>query len=74
MFGLALALAAEGARVRLVKGIYVEPPEIAIKDRQGIRDNYLAALDMVADIYRERVLARSGRPQTWGWEAAYGNS
>jgi formate dehydrogenase iron-sulfur subunit len=29
--------------------------------------------DMVADIYRERVLARSGRPQTWGWEAAYGS-
>jgi formate dehydrogenase iron-sulfur subunit len=27
--------------------------------------------DMVADIYRERVLKRSGRPQTWGWETAY---
>jgi formate dehydrogenase iron-sulfur subunit len=26
---------------------------------------------MVADIYRERVLKRSGRPQTWGWETAY---
>jgi len=27
--------------------------------------------DMVADIYRERVLKRSGRPQTWGWDTAY---
>lgn len=28
--------------------------------------------DMVADIFRERTLRRSGRPQTWGWEQAYG--
>jgi formate dehydrogenase iron-sulfur subunit len=27
--------------------------------------------DMVADIYRERVMKRSGRPQSWGWLAAY---
>ena len=27
--------------------------------------------DMVADIYRERVLKRGSRPQTWGWETAY---
>jgi formate dehydrogenase iron-sulfur subunit len=27
--------------------------------------------DMVADIYRQRVLKRGGRPQTWGWETAY---
>jgi len=26
---------------------------------------------MVADIYRERVLKRGSRPQTWGWETAY---
>jgi Fe-S-cluster-containing dehydrogenase component len=26
--------------------------------------------DVVADIYRERVM-RAGRPQTWGWETAY---
>jgi len=25
----------------------------------------------IADIYRERVLRRGGRPQTWGWETAY---
>ena len=29
--------------------------------------------DMVADIYRERILRRGGRPQTWGWDAAYGS-
>jgi Fe-S-cluster-containing hydrogenase components 1 len=28
--------------------------------------------DMVADIYRERVMRRAGRPQTWGWDKAYG--
>jgi len=27
--------------------------------------------DIVADIYRKRVLKRGGRPQTWGWETAY---
>jgi formate dehydrogenase iron-sulfur subunit len=27
--------------------------------------------NMVADIYRERVLKRGSRPQTWGWETAY---
>jgi formate dehydrogenase iron-sulfur subunit len=27
--------------------------------------------NMVADIYRERVLRRGSRPQTWGWETAY---
>ncbi len=25
----------------------------------------------VADIYRERVINRGGRPQTWGWDKAY---
>ncbi len=28
--------------------------------------------DMVADIYRERVMRRGGRPHTWGWDTAYG--
>ena len=27
--------------------------------------------DVIADIYRERVLQRGTRPQTWGWETAY---
>ena len=29
---------------RLCKGIYIEPPTIAYKDKQKIRDNYMAAL------------------------------
>jgi proline dehydrogenase len=35
------ALTAEKANVRLCKGIYVEPADVAIKDRKGIQDNYL---------------------------------
>ena len=27
--------------------------------------------DLVADIYRQRVIRRGGRPKTWGWETAY---
>jgi len=27
--------------------------------------------DMIADIYRERILRRGDSPQTWGWEKAY---
>jgi proline dehydrogenase len=38
------ALAAEKANVRLCKGIYNEPPDIAIKDRAGIQQNYLTLL------------------------------
>ena len=30
--------------------------------------------DVVSDIYRERTTRRSGRPQTWGWDKAYGKS
>ena len=30
--------------------------------------------DLIADIYRERVLKRGGRPKTWGWETAYQTS
>ncbi|OGU56100.1 MAG: hypothetical protein A2X64_05425 [Ignavibacteria bacterium GWF2_33_9] len=35
--------------VRLCKGIYNEAPEIAIKDKQGIRDNYKKLLDLMLD-------------------------
>jgi formate dehydrogenase iron-sulfur subunit len=28
--------------------------------------------DIVADIFRKRVMRRSGNAQTWGWEKAYG--
>lgn len=38
------SLAAEKANVRLCKGIYVEPAEVAIKDRKGIQDNFLKLL------------------------------
>jgi formate dehydrogenase iron-sulfur subunit len=27
--------------------------------------------DVIADIYRKRILKRGGRPQSWGWETAY---
>lgn len=43
------ALAAEKANVRLCKGIYNEPPEIAIKDRAGIQQNYLTLLRILFD-------------------------
>ncbi len=38
-----------GTHYRLCKGIYVEPEEIAFKDRQKIRDNYLEILSMMFD-------------------------
>jgi len=38
------SLAKIKANIRLCKGIYNELPSIAIKDRQGIRDNYLKLL------------------------------
>lgn len=28
--------------------------------------------ELVADIYLKRVMRRSGRPETWGWQKAYG--
>jgi hypothetical protein len=28
--------------------------------------------DVLEDIYRKRVMRRAGRPETWGWEKAYG--
>lgn len=39
------ALPAQGASVRLCKGIYVEPREVAWKDRETVRANYVAALE-----------------------------
>jgi proline dehydrogenase len=41
---VARAIAAK-ANVRLCKGIYVEPREIAFQDREEIRDSYTAALE-----------------------------
>ena len=37
------------ANVRLCKGIYVEPEDIAFKDREEIRRNYLKLLEMLLD-------------------------
>ncbi|MFA5834043.1 MAG: proline dehydrogenase family protein [Bacteroidota bacterium] len=41
------SLVADKANVRLCKGIYVEPADVAIKDRIGIQDNYLKLLRML---------------------------
>jgi len=38
-----------GMNYRLCKGIYVEPAEIAYKDRQEVRDNYLKILEAMLD-------------------------
>ncbi len=37
------------ANFRLCKGIYIESPEIAYKDRQKIRDNYIESLEVMFD-------------------------
>ena len=37
--------AAVGANVRVCKGIYVEPPDIAYQGREEIRDNFIALVD-----------------------------
>jgi proline dehydrogenase len=42
-------LAAEGASVRLCKGIYNESPSIAIKDRRGIQQNYIRLLKILME-------------------------
>ena len=38
-----------GANVRLCKGIYVEPPELAYRGFEEIRDSYLRTLDVLLD-------------------------
>ena len=38
-----------GTNYRLCKGIYVEPAEIAFKERQQVRDNYLKILEKMFD-------------------------
>ncbi len=38
-----------GTNYRLCKGIYVEPVEIAFKERQQVRDNYLKILEKIFD-------------------------
>ncbi len=43
------ALPADAVNVRLCKGIYVEPREVAWQDRETIRLNFLAALERLFD-------------------------
>jgi proline dehydrogenase len=43
------ALADLRPNVRLCKGIYVEPPELAFQDDDEVRDNFLAALGALLD-------------------------
>ena len=43
------ATALAGANVRLCKGIYLEPPEIAHRDFDAVRANYVSALDALLD-------------------------
>lgn len=40
-------LAAEGANVRVCKGIYPEAPPIGLQDRESIRKNFLALLEIL---------------------------
>lgn len=42
-------LAGERANVRLCKGIYREPATIALQDRQSIRENFLALLEILLE-------------------------
>lgn len=43
------ATALAGANVRLCKGIYLEPPELAFRDFEAVRANYVHALDTLLD-------------------------
>lgn len=67
----AAALAAEGIPVRLCKGIYREPPEIAYQDREEIRDSYRRALRVLLEgkgnvgiATHDEVLVEAGRQLT----------
>jgi proline dehydrogenase len=42
-------LAAEGIGVRLCKGIYREPPEVAFQDREDVRESYMKAARALLD-------------------------
>ena len=45
--GVCLLLAEEGANVRVCKGIYREPAAIAFQDRDRIRENFVALLEIL---------------------------
>ena len=56
------AAAASTANVRVCKGIYVEPPEIAFQDREEIRASYMAIVERLLrrEVLRRHRHARSG--------------
>ena len=43
------ATALAGANVRLCKGIYLEPPDLAYRDFEAVRANYVSALETLLD-------------------------
>ena len=43
------ATALAGANVRLCKGIYLEPPDLAYRDFDAVRENYVRALEALFD-------------------------
>lgn len=43
--------------IRLCKGIYKEPPSIAIQDREGIRTNFMKLLDLIMELDLYPVIA-----------------
>jgi proline dehydrogenase len=43
------ALVKQGANIRLCKGIYDEPPAIAYKEREAIRNNYIKLLKFILE-------------------------
>ncbi len=45
-------VAQAGGNVRVCKGIYVEPPEIAFQDRERIRQSYMELVDILFDAGR----------------------
>src|SRR5215471_21541441 len=45
----ALRAAQAKANVRVCKGIYVEPPEVALQGREEIRDNYSQMIDTLLE-------------------------
>jgi len=82
------ALAAEGARVRLCKGAYAEPPEVAFTSRSEVDRSYVRCLSQLmagtgrplVATHDPRLIAiadalavRSGRgPQDWEYQMLYG--
>jgi proline dehydrogenase len=61
----AARLAAEGADVRLCKGIYVEPQAVAWKHPQAVRSNYTRALEILLCGSGHVAIATHDEPLVW---------